>query len=63
MRWRTIGPALVDAVIDANEPMLPPKRMPKYADNLRKALAAGTPRHEQIERALDQEPARTMLQP
>jgi pyruvate dehydrogenase (quinone) len=57
------GPALVEAVIDPNEPLLPPKRMEKYARNLEKALQAGTPGHEAIERALGEEPARTMLQP
>lgn len=57
------GPALVEAVIDPNEPLLPPKRMPKYADNLNKALQAGTPHHEDIERALAEQPARRMLEP
>ena len=55
------GPALVDAVVDRNEPMLPPKRMPKYADNLQKALEHGTAGREAIEHALAEEPARTML--
>ncbi len=57
------GPALVEAVIDPNEPLLPPKRMEKYAQNLEKALRAGTPHHEAIARALQEEPARSMLQP
>ncbi|WP_298236184.1 thiamine pyrophosphate-dependent enzyme [uncultured Azohydromonas sp.] len=57
------GAALVEAVIDPSEPLLPPKRMPKYAHNLRKALDAGTPGHEGIERALGEEPARSMLKP
>lgn len=57
------GPVLVEAVVDPNEPLLPPKRMPRYADNLRKALDAGTPGHEAIERALGEEPARTQLGP
>ncbi len=56
------GPALVEAPIEANEPLLPPKRVPKYAENLEKALQKGTPGSEQIHRALQQEPARTMLQ-
>lgn len=56
------GPFLVEAVVDANEPLLPPKRMDKYARNLEKALRAGTPGHEQIERALAEEPAHSMLQ-
>jgi pyruvate dehydrogenase (quinone) len=56
------GPALVEATVDANEPLLPPKRMPKYADNLQKALAHGTRGAEEIRRALREEPARTLLQ-
>jgi pyruvate dehydrogenase (quinone) len=56
------GPVLVEAVVDPNVPLLPPKRRPKYAKNLEKALQAGTPGREEIERALREEPARTMLQ-
>jgi thiamine pyrophosphate-dependent acetolactate synthase large subunit-like protein len=56
------GPVLVEAVVDPNVPLLPPKRRPKYAKNLEKALRAGTPGREEIERALREEPARTMLQ-
>jgi pyruvate dehydrogenase (quinone) len=37
------GAALVEAVVDPNEPLLPPKRMPKYVKNLEKALKSGTP--------------------
>jgi hypothetical protein len=37
------GPALVEAVVDPNDPLLPPKRMEKYAQNLQKALRAGMP--------------------
>lgn len=57
------GPALVEAVIDPHEPLLPPKRMPRYADNLRKALDAGTPGHAAIEQALAEQPAQRMLEP
>jgi pyruvate dehydrogenase (quinone) len=56
------GPALLDAVVDGDEPMLPPKRRPEYVDKLRKALEAGTPHRAQIEEALRQEPAITSLQ-
>jgi thiamine pyrophosphate-dependent acetolactate synthase large subunit-like protein len=55
------GPALVEAPIEPNEPLLPPKRIPKYAENLEKALQKGTPGSEEIRKALEQEPARTML--
>jgi thiamine pyrophosphate-dependent acetolactate synthase large subunit-like protein len=57
------GPALVEAVIDPDEPLLPPKRIEKYAQNLAKALAAGTPGAARIERALADEPARSQLEP
>jgi pyruvate dehydrogenase (quinone) len=56
------GPALVDAIVDPNEPMLPPKRRQKYVDNLEKALDADRHRGE-IERALREEPAVTSLKP
>ena len=56
------GPALVEATVDPNEPLLPPKRIPKYADNLEKALTDGTPGADEIRRALSEEPARSMLQ-
>lgn len=55
------GPALVEAIVDPNDPLLPPKRMEKYARNLERALHAGTPGREEIKRALAEEPARTML--
>jgi thiamine pyrophosphate-dependent acetolactate synthase large subunit-like protein len=57
------GPALVDAVVDPHEPMLPPLRRETYVENLDKALASGTPGREQIERALAEEPAVTSLRP
>jgi pyruvate dehydrogenase (quinone) len=59
------GPALVDAVVDANEPMLPPKRREEYVRKLTLALQQGTERveKEEIERALGEEPALTSLRP
>ena len=56
------GPALVDAVVDANEPMLPPKRREDYVDHLRQALEQGASGKDQIEKSLKQEPALTSLQ-
>jgi pyruvate dehydrogenase (quinone) len=53
--------ALVEATVDANEPLLPPKRMEKYAENLSKALGRGTAGAAQIRAALEREPARTQL--
>ena len=55
------GAALVEATVDPNEPLLPAKRMPKYAENLQKALQRGTAGAEEIRAALRREPARTQL--
>jgi len=55
------GPALVDAVVDTNEPMLPPKRREQYVKNLETALSKGTPHGSDIRRALAEEPAATSL--
>jgi pyruvate dehydrogenase (quinone) len=55
------GPALLEALVDPNEPLLPPKRMPKYVENLEKALNRGTPGAEEIRAALEREPAHTQL--
>jgi pyruvate dehydrogenase (quinone) len=55
------GAVLVEARVDPNEPLLPPRRMPNYAQNLQKALERGTAGDADIRRALDEEPARTML--
>lgn len=55
------GPALLDAVVDPDEPMLPPKRRPEYVEKLRRALDRGTPHRAQIEAALTEEPALTSL--
>ena len=57
------GPALVDAVVDANEPMLPPKRRPEYVEKLEKALAQGVPDRDKIEQNLREEPAALSLRP
>jgi pyruvate dehydrogenase (quinone) len=55
------GPVLVEALIDPHEPFLPPKRRRNYAENLDKALAAGTPGAKDIERALREDPSRSLL--
>jgi pyruvate dehydrogenase (quinone) len=54
------GPALVDAVVDAQEPMLPPKRRDTFVKNLTKALK-DTPHRREIEERLTEEPAVTSL--
>jgi pyruvate dehydrogenase (quinone) len=59
--FRAPGAALVEATVDPNEPLLPPKRMPKYSENLEKALARGTAGAAEIRAALAREPARSQL--
>jgi thiamine pyrophosphate-dependent acetolactate synthase large subunit-like protein len=56
------GPALLEALIDPNEPFLAPKRIEKYAKNLEKVLQTETPGRSEIKRALSEEPSRTLLQ-
>jgi pyruvate dehydrogenase (quinone) len=57
------GPALIDAIVDKDEPMLPPKRRPDYVEKLEQALAQEPDQRPRIERALSEEPARTSLKP
>jgi pyruvate dehydrogenase (quinone) len=59
--FRATGPVLLEATVDPNEPLLPPKRMEKYADNLERALDRGTPGARDIRAALKREPSRTLL--
>jgi pyruvate dehydrogenase (quinone) len=54
------GPVVIEAVVDAYEPMMPPKMPPDYAENFRKALRK-TPGREAIEASIAKEPARTMM--
>ena len=56
------GPALVEATVDPSEPLLPAKRIEKFARNLEKALADGTRDAPQIRAALEREPSRTQLE-
>ncbi|HEU4590194.1 MAG TPA: thiamine pyrophosphate-dependent enzyme, partial [Steroidobacteraceae bacterium] len=55
------GPALLEASVDPHEPLLPAKRIEKYAQNLQKALDAGTRDAQEIRAALAREPSRTQL--
>jgi thiamine pyrophosphate-dependent acetolactate synthase large subunit-like protein len=57
------GPVLVEATVNPNEPLLPPKRMPKYVENLEKALNAGTPAAEEIRAVLHRQPYARQLEP
>jgi len=59
--WAVEGPVLVEATVDPYEPLLPAKRIEKYAENLEKALDEGTRDAPQIRAALEREPSRTQL--
>ncbi|MFD2646494.1 thiamine pyrophosphate-dependent enzyme [Devosia albogilva] len=59
--FATEGPVVIEALVDAYEPMLPPKMPPEFARNFRKALPE-TPNHERIEENLTREPLKTMMQ-
>lgn len=59
--FATEGPVVIEAVVDAAEPMMPPKMPRDYAENFRKALPE-TPNHERIEASVEAEPARTMME-
>ena len=57
----TEGPAIIQAIVDPNEPLLPAVVSETYKEHLRKALGAGTPGRNEIERALEREPSRSMM--
>lgn len=57
------GPVLIDAVVDSDEPMLPPKRREPYMEHLKQAFDKGTPGQAKIERRMQEEPALTSLKP
>ena len=57
------GPVLIDAVVDSAEPMFPPKRREQYMEHLKQAFEAGTPGQDAIQRRMQEEPARTSLEP
>ena len=58
----TEGPVIIQALVDPNEPLLPARVSVTYAQHLHKALEAGTPGRAEIERALEREPSRTMME-
>ena len=61
LRCRTTAPRWSKRCVDPYEPLLPPKRIEKYAKNLEKALKSGTRDAERIRAALEREPSRTQL--
>ncbi|ESY76482.1 pyruvate oxidase [Mesorhizobium sp. LNHC221B00] len=54
------GPVVIEAVVDAYEPLMPPKMPPDYAKNFRQALPQ-TPGRERIEENIAREPAKSMM--
>ncbi|AYM66008.1 pyruvate oxidase [Agrobacterium fabrum] len=54
------GPVIIEAVVDAYEPMMPPRMPEAYRRNMRKALTE-TPERQKIEANLDQQPLKTMM--
>jgi pyruvate dehydrogenase (quinone) len=54
------GPVVIEATVDAYEPMLPPRMPKEYRRNMRRALPE-TPGREQIEANLKADPPRTLL--
>ena len=56
------GPVLIDAVVDSDEPMFPPKRREQYMQHLEQAFETGTPGQDQIRQRMQEEPARTSLE-
>jgi len=58
--FATIGPALVEAVVDANEPPLPPKISFEQTRHMVEALARGTPDAGKIARQLARDTIRQL---
>jgi pyruvate dehydrogenase (quinone) len=55
------GPAIIQAIVDPNEPLLPAVVSDAYAEHLRKALESGATDAAAIRAALGREPARSMM--
>ncbi|MBZ9891651.1 pyruvate oxidase [Mesorhizobium sp. M7A.F.Ca.US.001.01.1.1] len=58
--FATQGPVVIEALVDAYEPLMPPKMPADYAKNFRQALPR-TPGHERIEENIAREPAKSMM--
>jgi pyruvate dehydrogenase (quinone)/pyruvate oxidase len=59
--FETPGPALVEAVVDPNEPPMPPKITYEQAKHLAEALAKGTPKGGDIVRTLARDRIRELI--
>jgi pyruvate dehydrogenase (quinone) len=57
----TKGPVLIDAVVDPNEPPMPPKITLDQAEKLAKALAKGTPNRKEIALTIASDKVREMV--
>ncbi|TGT17319.1 pyruvate oxidase, partial [Mesorhizobium sp. M3A.F.Ca.ET.174.01.1.1] len=59
--FATSGPVIIEALVDAYEPMMPPKMPLDYAKNFRKALPQ-PPGRDLIEENVARDPAKTMME-
>ena len=57
----TKGPVLIDAVVDPNEPPMPPKVTLDQAEKLAKAMAKGTPNRKEIALTIASDKVREMV--
>jgi len=55
------GPALVEAIVDPNEPPMPPKVTLKEATHLAESLARGTPAAGEIAKTIAANTARELV--
>ncbi|MEI9425025.1 thiamine pyrophosphate-binding protein [Mesorhizobium sp. Cs1299R1N1] len=58
--FATEGPVVIEALVDAYEPLMPPRMSSDYSKNFRQALPQ-TPGHERIEENIGREPAKSMM--
>jgi pyruvate dehydrogenase (quinone) len=58
----TLGPVVIESLVDPNEPLLPAAVPKNYARNIEKALEAGTAGAEELRAALARRPARAMME-
>ena len=55
------GPAVIEAVVDPNEPPMPPKVKPEQALHLTEALAKGTPGRSRIVKTIAKDRVRELV--
>jgi pyruvate dehydrogenase (quinone) len=59
--FATDGPVVIEAVVDAYEPLMPAKMPADYAANFHKALP-DTPGRAEIEASIAEEPAKSLME-